>query len=164
VTTPRYAAHTDVPAHQSRSALDQLLAKHGAKNRGIMSDDSSGTAVAAFFLEGRAIRLSVSFRRPAEVLRDAEREPPRGWRQRTALQRQKWAETESAQEERQRWRALLLITRAKLEMIADGMSTVDREFLASIMLSDGRTVEERLVPDLPKLPPSAPLLTIGAPR
>ena len=38
---------------------------------------------------------------------------------------------------RQRWRALLLIIRAKLEAVASGITTLENEFLANIVLPDG---------------------------
>ena len=57
---------------------------------------------------------------------------------------------QSAQEERRRWRAALLILKAKLELIADEGSTLQREFLADIMLPKGGTVGEYLEPQLAK--------------
>ena len=51
------------------------------------------------------------------------------------------ADQQSAWEQacRQRWRALLLIIRAKLEAAEAGISTLETEFLANIVLPDGRT-------------------------
>jgi hypothetical protein len=47
-----------------------------------------------------------------------------------------------------RWRSLLLRIKAKLEAIADGMTTVEEEFLANLMLPDGSTVIEEVLPRL----------------
>lgn len=52
------------------------------------------------------------------------------------------------QEARRKWRQMLLITKAKLELVADGGSTIEREFLADVMLPDGHTVGEALAPQL----------------
>jgi hypothetical protein len=41
---------------------------------------------------------------------------------------------------RQRWRALALVIKAKLEAVTSGISTFEAEFLANTMLPDGRTV------------------------
>jgi hypothetical protein len=45
-----------------------------------------------------------------------------------------------AAEERRRWRAMLLVIKAKLEIVATGSSSFEREFLADILLPDGSTV------------------------
>ncbi len=45
---------------------------------------------------------------------------------------------------RERWRQLVLLVKAKLEAIALGLSTVEREFLADVYLPDGRTVHQAL--------------------
>ncbi|MEG3167524.1 hypothetical protein U1737_04870 [Sphingomonas sp. LB3N6] len=57
-----------------------------------------------------------------------------------------WENTPSAQ--RQRARALLLVVKAKLESVASGVETFEQAFLANIVLSDGKTVHERVSDDL----------------
>jgi hypothetical protein len=44
--------------------------------------------------------------------------------------------------QRARWRALLLVIKAKLEAVAAGIATFESEFLANVVLPDGRTVYE----------------------
>ncbi len=58
--------------------------------------------------------------------------------------RKRWVESE----ERRRWRAQLLLIKAKLEMIATGETTVEREFLADMVLPDGGTVSTRIAASL----------------
>lgn len=41
---------------------------------------------------------------------------------------------------RQRWRALALVIKAKLEAVECGISTIEREFLANVVMPDGSTV------------------------
>lgn len=53
-----------------------------------------------------------------------------------------------AQEERQRWRALVLVIKAKLEAVESGITTFENEFLAHIVLPDNRTVGEWLAPQI----------------
>ena len=60
----------------------------------------------------------------------------------------KAAEDAYEQAVRQRWRALALVIKAKLEAVEAGISTVEREFLDAIMLPDGRTVGDWLGPQL----------------
>ena len=46
------------------------------------------------------------------------------------------------------WRAIVLITKAKLEAVEAGVTTLEHEFLANMVLPDGRTVYEKLEPVL----------------
>ena len=50
----------------------------------------------------------------------------------------------SAQDERQRWRALLLIIKAKLEAVNAGIVEFDTEFMAHIVMPNGQTVADLL--------------------
>ena len=52
------------------------------------------------------------------------------------------------QDERRRWRALVLVVKAKLEAVESGITTFEDEFLAHIVLPDNRTVTEWLKPQL----------------
>jgi len=45
---------------------------------------------------------------------------------------------------RQRWRALSLIIKAKLEAVAAGITTIEHEFVADIVMPDNRTVGQWL--------------------
>lgn len=58
------------------------------------------------------------------------------------------AEEAYEQAVRQRWRALALVIKAKLEAVEAGISTVENEFLANVALPDGRTVADWLGPQL----------------
>ena len=49
---------------------------------------------------------------------------------------------------RSRWRAILLIVRAKFEAIEAGITTFEREFLADTVLADGRTLSAYIEPQL----------------
>jgi hypothetical protein len=43
-------------------------------------------------------------------------------------------------ETRQRWRALVLVTKARLEAVESGIESVEEAFLANVVMPDGRTV------------------------
>ena len=47
---------------------------------------------------------------------------------------------------RQRWRALALVIKAKLEAVESGISIFEDEFMANIVLPGGRTVSEEVRP------------------
>lgn len=49
---------------------------------------------------------------------------------------------------RQRWRALALAIKAKLEAVECGIVTFDQEFLAHIVAAGGKTVGEQIIPML----------------
>lgn len=53
-----------------------------------------------------------------------------------------------AQEERQRWRALVLVVKAKLEAVESGITSFEEAFMAHVVLPDGQTVSEWLAPQL----------------
>jgi hypothetical protein len=48
------------------------------------------------------------------------------------------------QPDMRRWRALMLVIKAKLESVASGIETVEEAFLANIVTADGSTVWERV--------------------
>lgn len=52
------------------------------------------------------------------------------------------------QGKRQRWRAMALIVKAKLEAIESGISTLEAEFLAHTVLPNGQTVGDWLQPQI----------------
>ena len=54
----------------------------------------------------------------------------------------------SAQERRAKWRALLLVIKAKLEAVHQGISTLEREFLANTIMPNGQTVADWAEPQL----------------
>ena len=49
---------------------------------------------------------------------------------------------------RQKWRALLLVIKAKLEAVESGISTVEAEFLANIVLPDNTTAGDWMIPQI----------------
>lgn len=74
-----------------------------------------------------------------------------------------YPEGASEQDIRQRWRALLLVTKAKLEAIEAGITTVEAEFLSHAMLSTGQTLGEHLSEHPEQLTTSGRLMLPGGP-
>lgn len=135
-----YAANTTVPVDRTRAEIEKTLRKAGATNFGTYTNDLKGYSMVQFMMDSRLIRLSV-VQPDQEDLRDKKtRRLPRPSALQNAL----------AQEERRRWRALLLIVKAKLELIESKLSTVEREFLADIVLPDNSTVGDLFAPVLQK--------------
>lgn len=67
--------------------------------------------------------------------------------------------------EREAWRVLLLLLTAKIEVIAAGGTTFEQEFLANLLLPDGSTVADDVLPKVAEAYSSGamrPLLGVGA--
>lgn len=131
----QYAAKTDVSSIQSRADIERVLARYGASDFGYMT--SPGKAMVAFSFEGKNIRFTMPLpdRNSTEFTRHS-----RGSRTASA------AEALYEQAIRQKWRALLLVTKAKLEAVESGISTFEQEFMAHIVLPSGKTVGEEIMP------------------
>lgn len=65
---------------------------------------------------------------------------------------------------RQKWRALALVIKAKLEAVESGISVFEEEFMANIVLPNGQTTAEYILPQineayrLGEMPPMLPML------
>jgi hypothetical protein len=65
---------------------------------------------------------------------------------------------------KQKWRALALVVKAKLEAVESGITTFEEEFLAHIVLPGGQRVGTWLIPQVGKayetghMPPLLPML------
>ena len=133
----RYAEKTEVGSDRSRSEIERTLARYGASQFMYGWDQTS--AVVAFQMHGRRIQ----FRLPL---------PDRGCREfthtETGRERKSAAQVEKAYEQavRQRWRALALVIKAKLEAVEAGITEFEEEFLAHIVLPNGRTVGQFMLP------------------
>ena len=146
-----YAKNTTVSAEKSRGEIERTLARYGATEFGY---GWKGTgAVIAFHVEGRSIRFLLDM--PSKDLREFTHSPGRDLERSPEAARKAWE-----QSTRQRWRALLLVIKAKLEAIAAGISTFDEEFLAHILLPNGKTVGEFSIPQIRHgyVPKSLPLI------
>jgi hypothetical protein len=132
----QYAAKTDVSSIQSRADIERVLMKYGADDFGYRT--SADTAVIAFSYDGKNIRfvLPLPNRGGAEFTRTAT----------GRVASESAAQTAYEQAVRQKWRALLLVTKAKLEAVESGISTFEQEFMAHIVLPSGRTVAEEVMP------------------
>lgn len=133
----RYAADTSVPADRSRAEIEKTLARYGASHFMYGWDD--GRAAIIFRMGEKFALRQVRFLVEMPD-RAAFRVTPGGRRRRSDAQ----AEAAFEQATRQRWRALLLVVKAKLEAVDSGIATFDQEFLAHIMLPTGETVGEWL--------------------
>jgi hypothetical protein len=133
-----YAAGTSVASERSRAEIETLLGKHGATQRGIAVNDETGLAQVAFVIHGHKYRLDVPMP-PGPDLSTAQGKP-RGWYSWDEQRRQRWAFSEVEQSRRERWRAIVLLLKAKLELVQIGISSVEKEFLSDMVLANGETM------------------------
>lgn len=149
MTTYRYASGTTVPVNRSRDELERLLDKVGADSVATMRD---GTAAAvAFRLTGRNYVLRLPFPTDEELVKDSA-----GRKRGAAAQA-----TARDQTIRERWRALVLLCKAKIVAIDAGVTTPEAEFLAHAMLPTGQTLGEHLAENPEQLMTSGRLMLPG---
>lgn len=130
--TPTYAANTEVSSDKSRLEIERTLARYGATHFGYMSEP--GRALIAFRKNERQVRFVVPL--PDRNSHDFTRTPTGKVATASA------AESKYEQAIRQRWRALALVVKAKLEAVEAGIAEFDQEFYAYTLLPSGRTVYE----------------------
>lgn len=135
----RYASETEVPAERSRQEIERTLLKYGATS--FVYGFQLATAVIMFEMNGRRIKFNLPL--PDKNSRDITHTPNRGTKRSPAE-----AENAFKQAERQRWRALALAVKAKLESVESGITTFEEEFMAHIVLPNGNTVGAWMTPQI----------------
>jgi hypothetical protein len=138
-----YAQKTSVTPEKSQAEIQSVLERYGAGRFGTMKDLEKNRAYVMFVFRGLQIQMEV----PLPNKNDKKYAMTEHGRTRSAAQML----AEYEQDSRQRWRALLLAIRAKLEAVETGISTIEQEFMAFIVLPDGKNVSEHLLPQLRKM-------------
>jgi hypothetical protein len=131
-----YAAKTDVSTSRSKAEIEAIVERYGAAQFfSGWSDD--GRAAVGFTMEGRQVRFLLNLPDKTET---------RFTRHARGLRTPEAALKEWEQACRQKWRALLLVIKAKLEAVEAGISVFEAEFLANIILPNGRLVGDEIRP------------------
>jgi len=107
-----FASKTKVSVEQTRAEVERTLARYGAKSFAYFTED--GRAIILFEATDRRIRFDLPL--------------PKG------------ESDKDAQQRRQKWRALLLCIKAKLESVDSKIETFEEAFLAHVVMPDGITV------------------------
>lgn len=136
-----FAQGTTVPVERTRIEIETLLKKNGATGIMVSWDGDLGAGQIICRLQERMIRFQINLPKAADF-----KLTPTGRHRGPESIREVMA-----QEERRKWRALLLIIKAKLEMIGSGDSTIEREFLADLMLPDSSTVYEHVAGNISEM-------------
>jgi len=150
----KYATNTSVGIDRSKAEIEKILTRYGADQFISAWQSDPPRAFIGFSIEGRQVKISL----PIPDRNSEEFTLTETGRERSEAS----AYTAWEQAQRQRWRALALIVKAKLEAVDCGISTIEREFLADVVLSNGATFGEWAAPQLEaaytngKMPPLLP--------
>ncbi len=132
----KYAAQTNVSSELSRLEIEKTLIRYGAE--GFAYATTQGRVIIGFSMNERQIKFVL----PLPVLSEF-RLTPTG---RTRTENSQYEAWEQAC--RQRWRALNLVIKAKLEAVECGISVFEDEFMANIVLPGGQTVSDFMKPQI----------------
>lgn len=113
-----FAEKTRVPVEQTRNEIERTLTRYGANRFAYFTEP--GKAIIVFEANGRRLRFDLPV--PAG---DGDKDK---------------------QVARQKWRALLLCIKAKLESVQSKIETFEEAFLAQVVMPDGQTVATHLIP------------------
>lgn len=133
-----YAEKTSVDSYRSKNEIERTLTRYGAT--GFMNGWLGATAMICFEMDGRRVQFSL----PLPDRKDKQfTHTPKGKERSEPA-----AEKEYEQAVRQKWRALALVIKAKLEAVESGITVFEDEFMAHIMLPDGKTVGSFMRPQI----------------
>lgn len=131
----RYAETTTVTADRSRGEIERTLTRYGAT--AFMYGWEATRAVVQFRMADLIVRFELPMPDPTD---------PEFTNHKRGRRTPEAAATRYEQATRQRWRALALVVKAKLEAVDAGIATFEEEFLAHIVLPDGTRVADQALP------------------
>lgn len=141
MTKGKYAATTTTSVARSREEIEQTLARFGATGFGYMSSVTDGKPVVAIAFEIGKTRIAMHVTMPG---RDQFTLTETGISRSNAT-----IDREHDKEIKRLWRVLANGIKAKLAMVEDGVTTLESEFLAHIIVpSTGRTIGDHMIPQL----------------
>lgn len=123
-----YAKNTSVPIDRSQGEIRKIITKHGAS--GFVFGEQGELAVIGFELQGRRIKFLLPM--PTPPSKNATQASIKTYEQLC----------------RSKWRCLVLAIKAKLECVEGGITTLEQEFMAHIVLPNGQTVGQAVLPQI----------------
>lgn len=131
----QFAENTSVSSENSRAEIERTLRRYDASGFAYAWDSAGGRAMVGFEIGNMRVRFMLPL--PDQMDERFTQTPTGKWRK-PAAARKEWE-----QAGRQRWRALALVIKAKLEAVASGIVTFEDEFMAHLVLPNGSTVGEQ---------------------
>jgi hypothetical protein len=125
----RYAQGTTVTVDSSRGEITGILAKFGVQRMAWASQPEGD--MLEFQLAGHHYRFTIDRPTWDDVAGDYVNSRNEAQRDQSV-----------AAEWRRRWRANVLLLKAKLEFAQDGPTTIARELMANLVLADGRVMAD----------------------
>lgn len=133
-----FAEGTSVPIERSKAEIEGMLIRYGADQ--FVSGWGEQEARIQFRANGRYVRFVLPI--PKWDEKRFTQHPRYACKTRTAGEASKAWEAEL----RRLWRALALVVKAKLEAVESGIVGFEDEFMAHIVMPDGKTVAEHARP------------------
>ena len=109
-----FAAYTKITVEQTKMDIEKMLAKYGSSSFAYYTEP--GKAIIVFEAKDRRLRFDLP------VPSGSSEKDQRG--------------------AREKWRALMLCVKAKLESVASGIESFEEAFLAHVVMPDGLTVHQ----------------------
>lgn len=134
----KFARYTEVTQEKTKVEIETTLRKYGAEQ--FISGWNNNTAAVGFRMKDRMVRFYLPMPSKEEFKKDKKKP----WIIRGETEISKLID----QEQRQRWRCLLLVIKAKLEAVESGIAQFEEEFMAHIVLPNGKTVGEFMKPQI----------------
>lgn len=132
-----YAKGTKVPVGSSRAELEKVLERYGAD---VFSYGQDGDhAIVAFRAHGRHVKFDLTLPTVEDFKWGGQFYNHRLTRS---------AADQRDQRVRELWRSLVLVVKAKLEAVESGIEAFDTAFLPYLMLPDGSTAGEWMLPQI----------------
>lgn len=137
----KFADSTSVSVSKSRTEIEVLILRYGATATAFMNGPDH--SIVAFEAKGRRVMFTLPLPgRNEKRFTHMRTSAHNTFKERTVEQ----SATAWEQACRQRWRALALVIKAKLEAVESGITTFEDEFLAHIVMPDGQTVSTHIKP------------------
>lgn len=150
----RYAENTGVSQDRLRAEIERTVLRYGADQ--FIYGWKNERAMVGFRLDGRRIKFVLPMPdRNDRIFTETETGRDRS----ESVAQAAWERAG-----RQRWRSLALAIKAKLVMVEDEITTIDEEFMAHIVMPDGKTIGEHIVPKIAPMYETGkmlPLLSTG---
>lgn len=134
-----FAASTTVPVEKTKMEIESIVKRYGATS--FASGYGDGKAYILFKAKNRMVKFVVGLPEFGDEMFDR----PRGARGLWGEGRRREA---AAQEERRRWRCLLLVIKGRLEAVETGVETFEEAFLSHIILPNGETAGQWMAPQI----------------
>jgi len=134
----KFAESTSVSSEKSRAEIERTLSRYGADQ--FMYGWQEDYAMVMFRMNSRQIKFLLPL--PDNNGAEFTKTP-------TGKERSQEAAMKAFEQSvRQKWRALALVIKAKLEAVESGIAEFDDEFMANIIMPDGKTVSEHIAPKI----------------